>query len=300
MFDPASHVSRVSDLQGPRSEGEGKAQLVLSLFPGIGLLDRAFEDEGFCVVRGPDLLWGGDIRKFHPPAGRFDGVIGGPPCQAFSRLVHVVRANGHKVADNLIPEFERVILEAFPRWFLMENVEAAPTPEVYCYHVSSLLLNNRWVGGVQNRLRRFSWGVNVAEFGTAKTLDVELEALQPVEWAHAVTRDPRVQPVALVKGGGRKRPPGGGTMPHVGPRMSIARMLELQGLPADFFGDSPLNDTGKRHVLGNGVPLPMGRAIAGAVRKAIGGAEVATDAISSLAHQESSVLTDQQEGAERE
>ena len=52
--------------------------LVLSLFPGIGLLDMAFEEEGFCVVRGPDLLWGGDIRRFHPPAGRFEGVIGGP------------------------------------------------------------------------------------------------------------------------------------------------------------------------------------------------------------------------------
>jgi site-specific DNA-cytosine methylase len=46
-------------------------QLVLSLFPGIGLLDRAFEEEGFCVVRGPDLLWGGDIKTFHPPAGKF-------------------------------------------------------------------------------------------------------------------------------------------------------------------------------------------------------------------------------------
>jgi DNA (cytosine-5)-methyltransferase 1 len=44
----------------------------LSLFPGIGLLDKAFELEGFCVVRGPDVLWGGDVRGFHPPAGRFD------------------------------------------------------------------------------------------------------------------------------------------------------------------------------------------------------------------------------------
>ena len=57
----------------------------------------AFEEEGFCVVRGPDLLWGGDIRRFHPPAGRFDGVIGGPPCQAFSRLRHLVEHNGYKV-----------------------------------------------------------------------------------------------------------------------------------------------------------------------------------------------------------
>jgi site-specific DNA-cytosine methylase len=65
------------------------SELVLSLFPGIGLLDRAFEDAGFCVVRGPDLLWGGDVGRFHPPAGRFDGVIGGPPCQMFSTMRHV-------------------------------------------------------------------------------------------------------------------------------------------------------------------------------------------------------------------
>ena len=43
--------------------------LVLSLFPGIGLLDLAFEERGFCIERGPDLLWGGDIRRFHPPCG---------------------------------------------------------------------------------------------------------------------------------------------------------------------------------------------------------------------------------------
>ncbi len=68
------------------------SQLVLSLFPGIGLLDMAFEEEGFCIVRGPDVLWGGDIRRFHPPAGQVDGVIGGPPCQRWSRLANIVRA----------------------------------------------------------------------------------------------------------------------------------------------------------------------------------------------------------------
>lgn len=86
-------------------------QLVLSLFPGIALLDRAFEEEDFCIVRGPDLLWGGDIRNFHPPAGVFDGVIGGPPCQCFSRPVHIVRHHGHRVGETLIPEFERVVAE---------------------------------------------------------------------------------------------------------------------------------------------------------------------------------------------
>ena len=59
-------------------------QLVLSLFPWADLFGKAFEDQGFCVVRGPDILWGGDIGSFNVPTGKFDGVIGGPPCQLFS------------------------------------------------------------------------------------------------------------------------------------------------------------------------------------------------------------------------
>src|SRR5262245_38871520 len=110
------------------------SQLVLSLFPGIGLLDMAFEQEGFCVVRGPDVLWGGDIRRFHPPAGKFDGVIGGPPCQEFSSLSFINRHHGVKSRfGNLIPEFERVVREANPIWFLMENVERAPKPKLDGY-----------------------------------------------------------------------------------------------------------------------------------------------------------------------
>src|SRR6185312_16201865 len=114
------------------------AVLVLSLFPGLGLFDRAFEQEGFCVVRGPDVLWGGDVRRFHPPAGRFDGVIGGPPCQAFSSLANLVRANGYEPKfGNLIPEFERCVREALPTWFVMENVPQAPEPVVAGYGITS-------------------------------------------------------------------------------------------------------------------------------------------------------------------
>lgn len=98
--------------------------VVLSLFPGIGLLDMAFEAEGFTVVRGPDVLWGGDVHTFHPPAGVFDGVIGGPPCQAFSTLANLVRAKGHEPRfGNLIPEFERCVAEAAP----------AATANKFCY-----------------------------------------------------------------------------------------------------------------------------------------------------------------------
>lgn len=57
-------------------------ELVLSLFPGIGLLDRAFAAAGFCVVQAQDKITGGDIRDFHGVPGLLDGIVAGPPCQS--------------------------------------------------------------------------------------------------------------------------------------------------------------------------------------------------------------------------
>lgn len=50
----------------------------------------------------------------------------------------------------------------------------------------------------------------------------------------------------------------------------LARAKELQGLPADFLDDAPFTVSGKFEVIGNGVPLPLGRAVARAVRQAMG------------------------------
>lgn len=113
--------------------------LVLSLFPGVGLFDRVFEDAGFCVVRGPDRLWGGDVRRFHPPSGIWDGVIGGPPCQDFSTAR---RADDPPTGEGLelLREFARVVNEASPDWFVMENVPTVPdiAPLVPEYDVQRL------------------------------------------------------------------------------------------------------------------------------------------------------------------
>src|SRR5882762_3919659 len=123
----------------------------------------AFEEEGFCVVRGPDLLWGGDIRRFDPPAGKFDGVIGGPPCQAFSTLAALNRHLGNEPKfGDLIPEFVRVVWEAAPEWFLMENVPGAPLPMgLYDdYDVRSPLVEDAACGGATSRVRRFTFGAH--------------------------------------------------------------------------------------------------------------------------------------------
>lgn len=227
-----------------------RVTLVLSLFPGIGLLDRAFEEEGFCVVRGPDLIWGGDVRAFQPPAGRFDGVIGGPPCQKFSGLANFAWRWKHKPAD-LIPEYARVVAAAAPTWFVMENVPAAPLPQVEGYVIRDRLLSNRALGEAQDRRRRISFGTR-----DGRTLAFELEPLEPFEYARTVTSS---------HGGGRQR------MRGTIESLSVDEALRRQGAPPDFFGPrSPFRRDAQLKMLAEGVPLPMGRAVARSVRQALG------------------------------
>lgn len=240
-------------------------ELVLSLFPGIGILDMGFEEAGFCIVRGPDLLWGGDIKDFHPPAGRFNGVIGGSPCQCFSRLVYIVRHNGYQEGENLIPEFERVVAEAQPEWFVMENVVEAPLPQVPGYLVDGSILDNRWLGGVQSRKHRFSFGT-----GDGRTLKYQVAALENPEWDYRVcASDWRRTPVKLLAGGKPRGKYRKGSLATRGRARNLAESVALQGLPEDFFDHSPFTMKGKGEALGNAVPLPMARELARAVREAL-------------------------------
>ena len=252
-------------------------QFILSLFPGIGLLDMAFELEGFCVVRGPDVIWGGDIRGFHPPIGKFDGIIGGPPCQMFSRLAHMVRQNGLQPKfGNLIPEFERCVMEAMPKWFLMENVPDAPVPfggfgggpptkDTYGLHVS--LLNNRQcvdeegLPATQNRVRRWTFGFR----GERRILPVETVCFENPVFERAALGGSDKREISVAIGGSGKRKT---TLPfNAKGAATLPSLCEKQGLPADFLKDSPFTAQGKCKAVGNGVPLPMGRAIARAVKE---------------------------------
>jgi DNA (cytosine-5)-methyltransferase 1 len=232
-------------------------ELVLSLFPGIGLLDMAFEEEGFTVVRGPDLLWGGDIRSFHPPAGKFDGVIGGPPCQAFSALKPLADKSRGYPAPNLIPEFERVVGEARPDWFVMENVMGAPLPFVKGYLIRPAIVLDIAVGGETSRQRRFSFGI----LGNENRFVVDELAL------HRQDAEPAV--IASNGGPSSSRKAGGAIRKSRGAKQFPAA-LKSQGLPDDFLALAPFTAAGKTQAIGNGVPLPMGRAVAKAVKRALG------------------------------
>ncbi len=208
--------------------------LVLSCFPGIGLLDRAFEEEGFCVVRGPDLLWGGDIRSFHPPAGVFAGCIGGPPCKGESKLAHL---NGHP-GRTLADEFHRVVREARPAWWVMEAVVRHEAPHV-------VALNPRWLGELQSRRRHFHSNLHLAPH-------IEVALWEPSEFKHAV-----------LAGHGPAR----GSVRKGMAKYDWAEACALQGLPEDF--ELPgFTYQARYEALGNGVPLVLGRAVAKAVRRA--------------------------------
>lgn len=220
--------------------------LVLSLFPGIGLLDQAFEEQGFCVVRGPDILWGGDVRRFNPPAGVFEGVIGGPPCQKFSTASAIVGS----AKDDLIPEFVRVVETIEPEWLVMENVAAAldhPAIPTDWLHVR---LRDFDCGGETSRVRAF-W-----------------------TWPFAVSAPPRLagQPSHSVMASTHKR--GGGQYAkdkHFLPgNLPIAEYARLQGAPE--VGERLVEFKASRafavHVLGNGVPLAMGRHVASSAARA--------------------------------
>ncbi len=226
--------------------------LVLSLFPGIGLLDRAFEEEGFCVVRGPDLIWGGDIHSFHPPMDRFEGIIGGPPCQPHSALAQF----GTTQAVDLTMEYLRCVDEAWPDWFLMENVVDAPEPIHDSYAVTNLVLDNRWFGGEQSRRRRFSFGVYC---GDGWREPVDLGRYLDVVVLEAMTGYPTVTSAHGGNGTGRVKMR----------RYSLEEAARLQGLPDNWLKIVPFRHHEMLKAVANGVPLPLGRGIARAVKQAV-------------------------------
>lgn len=211
--------------------------LVLSLFPGIDLLGRGFEHEGFCVVRGPDLVFGGDVRTFHPVPGRFDGVIGGSPCQDFSTLRRTA-PTGKGV--ELLREFLRCVAEAAPDWFLLENVPGVPDVRLDGYAVQRFDLRGTECGLQQSRLRHL-------QFGSRRGLVLLLNRGE---------RQAATVPAATASEGTSAT------------RRSWPEFCLSQGLPADF--DLPsFTLAAKYRAVGNGVPVPMAAMVARAIRGAM-------------------------------
>ena len=241
----------------------GKGKLILSCFPGIDLLGRAFAEEmpEVCIVRGPDLIFGGDHKRFHVPAGVFWGLIAGDPCQAHGKLKHMIIAtHGLKaLAEDMTHEVERIINEAQPEWFIRENSPFAYDLIAEGYIIKRVSLDNRWLGERQQRKRCFWFGTR-----NGRKLSIEVAALEAFDREQAVTSSG--QRVSIRMGGNGKIK---STWQEGQRRRRSEDSLELQGFPRDLLADAPFTEQGKREVIANGVPRAMGRAIARAVRRAM-------------------------------
>ena len=217
-------------------------ELVLSLFPGVGLLDRAFAAAGFCVVQAQDKITGGDIRDFRGIVGRFDGVVAGPPCQGFSAInAFKKQADHHSVINSreMLQHTCRIITECEPEWFLIENVPGVPDVRIKGYYVQRISLSDNECGGKQLRVRHIQFG------------HVGGKIIRPV----------RVNDTPSTKRKGRRPKP---VTTKTDQWTTYPQICRSQGL------DSPIPlpgwfRTAKFQAIGNGVPLRMGRVLAAAV-----------------------------------
>lgn len=209
-----------------------QSRLVLSLFPGAGLLDRGFEQAGFCIVRGPDTVFGQRIEDFHAPISHFEGVIGGPPCQDFSRWRRRP-PTGHGI--RMLKQFARVVTETRPLWWLMENVPGVPDVHIAGFTTQRFNLFAWEFGCRQSRNRSFQFGSRDAvPLIVSRRTQSQFKKLVPVSFSKDIRRN-------------------------------FADVCESMGLPRWF--DLPgLSRTAKFRAVRNGVPVPMARGVAEAIR----------------------------------
>jgi DNA (cytosine-5)-methyltransferase 1 len=188
----AEQAPRLVDIPSDNS-GEGMATLtVVSLFTGTGGLDYGFEAAGFetraavemdadCIatlranrhweVIGDDIhavssgriLDAAGLRRGQP-----DVLIGGPPCQPFSKSGYWANGDTKRLSDpraSTLEEYMRCVRDLLPRVFLLENVHGIS----YSGKEEGFRLLERWTQRINRECGTsyaISWRVvNAADYG---------------------------------------------------------------------------------------------------------------------------------------
>ena len=174
------------------------------------------------------------MRDFHPLAGRFDGVVAGSPCQDFSTLRRTPPTGNGRA---MLTEFRRCVEEAQPDWFVLENVPGVPDLPIDGYAMQRFDLRASECGLSQQRLRHFQFG---SRRGMVLVLD--RSERQPVTASACTASEAR----------------------RAG-RRGWVEFCAAMGLPSGF--ELPAFTLSARYAaVGNGVPIPMARFVARAIR----------------------------------
>lgn len=232
-------------------------ELVLSLFPGVGLLDRAFIAAGFCVVQAQDKITGGDIRDFHGVPGRLNGIVAGPPCQGFSVANSHRRNSAHPSVRNsreMLWHTVRIILECRPEWFLIENVPCVPDVRIDGYSIQRIPITDLECGGVQLRSRHIQFG----------SLNGDIIRPQRVKECLLIRNKKLIRGIPVRSKNGNKLLRRKSVTTKTDRWTDYPDLCRSQGLatPIELPG---WYRTAKFKAVGNGVPLRMGKTLAEAV-----------------------------------
>lgn len=178
-----------------------KAPSVLSLFTGGGGLDIGLEMAGLetvmCVdndkescktLRANRPQWSvfeGDVRDF-VPAGNFDLVVGGPPCQGFSTAG---KGNPDDPRNFLWREYFRIVENVRPLALLLENV-AGMANKKNAHHLQEFIEHLQTLG------YNVTYGIlNAADFGVPQQRK-RLILLAGLGWTPALpVPNPNLKPV---------------------------------------------------------------------------------------------------------
>ena len=156
---------------------------VIDLFAGIGGLSLGFEKAGFELIEAYDN-WDYSIEIYNNNFShkcikldlsnvtdfsvfkKADIIIGGPPCQDYSSAGKRDENGGRAT---LTVEFARIVCEAKPQYFVMENValieKSKTLPKAIemfkkaGYGLTKIVLNAYYCGAPQDRKRFFMIGV---------------------------------------------------------------------------------------------------------------------------------------------
>ena len=153
-------------------------------------------------------------------------------------------------AVDLIPEFLRVVREAKPRWVVMENVRQVVGHPELPRDWNHTLLRDWDCGGHTARTRAF-WTWPFMVLVPSRAVGEPSHSVMATTWKRGSSKSQYVKDK--------------GFLPGDLPVSEYARLLGAEEIGAAL-EEAGASKAFAVHVLGNGVPLPMGRVIANAAR----------------------------------